>query len=292
MSLLENIVPSSRDGRELHDDIFDELRAFVYQRTGIYFRDNKQYLLESQVGRRLKALDLNTFEDYLDLLRNGHAKDELPHLFNAVTINETSFFRHPKQYEAVIQTVLPELLEGQTGRPHVRLWSAACSTGDEPYTLALLIHDRLAPRFPDARFDIVGSDINTDVFDEARSGRYSAHAVRNVPASYLRSYFTQEGDTYTLHRKIRRMVTFYNLNLVDQDAMARLRPFDLIFCANVLIYFDETTKQQVVGDLYKALRPGGFLFVGTSETLHNVTRAFRPVRFDDAIGYKKLDSHA
>lgn len=291
MSLLENVVPSVADESGLSRRAFDELRAFIYDQTGIYFRDNKRYLLESQVGRRLKALDLSSFEEYIELVQNGQRHTELPALVNAVTINETFFFRHPQQYEAITKKLLPELIEARNRPQQVRIWSAACSTGDEPYTIAMLLKEHVQHRFPDTKFDIVGTDINTEVLQTARNGVYGSYAVRNLPAEYLHKYFTPEGDHYVLSPALREMVRFKHLNLTDRYAIQQLRNFDIILCANVLIYFDDETKQSVISNLYNSLRHGGYLFVGTSETLHGVTRAFQPARFNNTIAYKKEDRH-
>lgn len=291
MSLLENVVPSVEDASGLSRRAFDELRAFIYEQTGIYFRDNKRYLLESQVGRRMKTLGLSSFEQYIETVQNGSRHTELPALVNAVTINETFFFRHPKQYDAIAEGLLPKLIRTGPVRRRVRIWSAACSTGDEPYTLALLIKQRVQPYFPDTRFEILGTDINTDVLQTAREGCYGSYAVRNVPPPYLRTYFTSHGDRYVLSPALREMVRFEHLNLTDRHAIQQYRNFDIILCANVLIYFDDETKQRVVSNLYNSLRPGGYFFVGTSETLHGVTRALQPVHFHDTIAYKKEDRH-
>lgn len=291
MSLLENVVPSVADTSSLSRRTFDELRAFIYDQTGIYFRDNKRYLLESQVGRRLKKLGLSSFEQYVELVQNGRRRTELPALVNAITINETFFFRHPKQYEAIAEEVIPDVIARRDGQRPVRIWSAACSTGDEPYTIALLIKDKVQRRFPGTPFEILGTDINTEVLKTAREGMYSDYAVRNVPPAYLDKYFTSQGDRYVLSPALREMVRFEHLNLTDRHAINRFRNFDIILCANVLIYFDDETKQRVISNLYNSLRPGGYLFVGTSETLHGVTQAFHPVRINDTIAYKKEDCH-
>lgn len=291
MSILDNVVSSSpTDASGLSQRSFDALRALIYDHTGIYFRDNKRYLLESQVGRRLKALDLPSYEAYLDLVQNGQRHSELPHLVNAITINETFFFRHPKQYRAIAETLVPTLIDEQRAR-QVRIWSAACSTGDEPYTLAMLLNEEVKPHYPGIRFDIMATDINTDVLDTARAGRYGNYAVRNIPDRYLRKYFNEHEDHYEIDRSVRRMVRFQHLNLTDGTAIRRLRPFHIILCANVLIYFDSDTKQAVITNLYDRLQDGGYLFVGTSETLHGVTRAFQPARFDNTIAYQKQDRH-
>jgi chemotaxis protein methyltransferase CheR len=291
MSILDNVVSSSTAGTSgLSDRAFDELRALIYDHTGIYFRDNKRYLLESQVGRRLKSLDLNSYEAYIKLVQNGRGQTELPELVNAITINETFFFRHPHQYDAIVNALLPSLINEQN-RKRVRIWSAACSTGDEPYTLALLINDKVKRRFPTVTFEILGTDINTDVLQTAQQGTYGSYAVRNMPDRYMEKYFHAEGDHYVLCSEVTSMVRFRHLNLTDSDAIRRTRTADIILCANVLIYFDGETKQAVISNLYDRLRQGGYLFVGTSETLHGVTRALRPVRFNNTIAYQKEDRH-
>lgn len=291
MSILDNVVSSSAaEASGLSRKTFDELRALIYEHTGIYFRDNKRYLLESQVGRRLKALDVASYEAYVELVQNGRRKSELPALVNAITINETFFFRHPQQYEAIVDDLLPALI-AQHNRRRVRIWSAACSTGDEPYTLALLLNEVKRDRFPNVRFEILGTDINTAVLATARDGTYSAYAVRNTPERYLKKYFHVQGDRYTLSRDVTKMVRFKHLNLTDTRAIRQMRTFDIILCANVLIYFDRDTKQAVISNLYDRLRRGGYLFVGTSETLHGVSRALQPVRFQNTIAYQKEDRH-
>ncbi|GIV61230.1 MAG: chemotaxis protein [Rhodothermaceae bacterium] len=291
MSLLAQLnlptrQPTASGRSELSEPLFEQFRRFIYEQTGIYFQDNKKYLLESRVSRRLAATGKKDYQEYYQLLLNGGAARELPELINAVTINETFFFRTPPQFEILEHHILPELAEQRAGGT-VRLWSAACSTGDEPYSLALLIRDRLQARYPAVRFEIIGTDINTEVLETARAGSYGPRAVRNVPPPMLSRYFEAGQDRYTLRPEIRNMVTFRHLNLADRAAMATMRNVDLILCANVLIYFDNRAKQQVVASLYNSLNPGGYLLVGFSETLYGVTQAFQPVRFDKTIAYKK-----
>lgn len=293
MSLLEQLNISARNESALSEATFEELRSFIYDKTGIYFPENKRYLLESRIGRRLSVLGLPDYETYVHALQNGTAHSELPALINSITINETFFFRQPNQYEVLEGELIPALMKqkNENGAPHIRIWSAACSSGDEPYSVALLVKERLQPRYPRATFEIVGTDINTDVLDKARSGIYTEYAVRNLPPRYTK-YFEEDGNRYVLDPEIRRMVTFERVNLVDRTAMRRMRGFDVIFCANVLIYFDDEAKQQVVSLLYNSLNTGGYLFVGFSETLYGVTQAFQPVRFAKTIAYKKGDRYA
>ncbi len=274
---------------KMPDDMFNQLRNFIYSRTGIFFADNKKYLLESRVGRRLTALGLKSFREYFVTLMNGTGAAEMPLLVNAITINETFFFRNEPQFDALERILVPELIEKKraTGSNKIRIWSAASSTGEEPYTIALIIKEKLQPRYPTVRFEVVGTDINTQVLDVARRGVYKEYSIRNVPRNYMTKYFSQNGDKFILNDDVRRSVDFRQLNLFDKDAMRVMRDFDVVFAANVLIYFDFNSKQAVVSSIYNSLNKGGYFFVGYSETLYGLSQAFKPVHYDKAIAYRK-----
>ncbi len=171
----------------LAEDLFRRLRTYIYERTGIFFADNKKYLLESRVNRRLSALGIGSFEDYYRALMNGSGSSELPHLINNITINETFFFRNEPQFAAIENHILPQLImqRRQNGINRIRLWSAAASSGEEPYTLALIIREKFQPRFPAIKFEIVGTDINTQVLDVAKRGIYKEYSIRNIPMEFL-----------------------------------------------------------------------------------------------------------
>ena len=279
--------PSAAEA-SLSRQTFDRLRDLVREHAGIDFPDEKRYLLESRVRPRLLAQDVPDFETYADRLEQGDTR-EIARLVNAVTINETAFFRHPSQFEALEDTILPELvrLHQQERSGPMRLWSAACSAGDEAYSLAILIRESLAPRHPRMDYEIVGTDIDTAVLEEARAGRYRKRSVRNVPPAYLRDYFDQSGEAFVVDPAIRDMVEFRPLNLTDARDMRRMRNFDLIMCANVLIYFNETSKKDVLQGLYRSLRPGGYLFVGGSEALGGLDVPLEPVRHEGALAYRR-----
>ncbi|MCS3656243.1 CheR family methyltransferase [Salinibacter ruber] len=267
---------------------FNRLRDLVREHAGIDFPDEKRYLLESRVKPRLLAQEVPDFETYADRLEQGDTR-EIARLVNAVTINETAFFRHPSQFEALEDTILPELvrLHQQEWSGPMRLWSAACSAGDEAYSLAILIRDTIGPRHPRMEYEIVGTDIDTEVLEEARAGRYRKRSVRNVPPAYLRDYFDRSGEAFVVDPAIRDMVEFRPLNLTDAQDMRRMRNFDLIMCANVLIYFNETSKKNVLQGLYRSLRPGGYLFVGGSEALGELDVPLEPVRHEGALAYRR-----
>ena len=267
---------------------FNRLRDLVREHAGIDFPDEKRYLLESRVKPRLLAQEVPDFETYADRLEQGDTR-EIARLVNAVTINETAFFRHPSQFEALEDTILPELvrLHQQERSGPMRLWSAACSAGDEAYSLAILIRETIEPRHPRMDYEIVGTDIDTAVLEEARAGRYRKRSVRNVPPAYLRDYFDRSGEAFVVDPAIRDMVEFRPLNLTDAQDMRRMRNFDLIMCANVLIYFNETSKKDVLQGLYRSLRPGGYLFVGGSEALGGLDVPLEPVRHEGALAYRR-----
>jgi len=288
MSILQNIPVAGRRPSKLDAPTFETLRAFIYDKTGIYFQDNKRYLLESRVSRRLKALQLDSFADYARQVTTRGPRGELGHLINAITINETFFFRHQAQYDVLVDHLIPNLIAERGERCRLRFWSAASSTGEEAYSLALLFEEKVKPRYPNVRLDIVATDIDTNAIQEARDGLYNSYATRNVPEAWLRKYFTAEERGHRLSADIRRRVRFKQVNLADRLAMQRMRNFDVIFCANVLIYFDDTSKQQVVGSLYNSLGAGGYLFVGFSESLYGVTQAFHAVRIDKTTAYQKV----
>lgn len=280
-------LPASSPKTTLSEETFSRLRSIITDQTGIRFRDNKRYLLESQLFRRLTELDLPSFEDYLHFIQNGHCENELPHLISAITINETSFFRHPVHYEVIKDELVPSLIEqNNRASPRVRFWSTACSTGDEPYSLAILVKEHLAPRYPNVRFEIVASDIDVGALATARRGTYGTYAVRHLPR-YAQKYFTKTDDGYQLDAELRRMVTFRHLNLTDPQPLPFLRNFDIVLCANVLIYFHREAKRIALKHVYDNLTPNGTLLIGVTETLTEYTQAFHPVRVGDALVYQK-----
>ena len=274
---------------ELSDNTFNELRNFIYDQCGIYYTDNKKYLLEARVAKRIASNKLSSFEDYLTFLRSPMGRNELNELFDAITINETYFFRAPQQFEAFETHIVPEILATRQNlfNPVFRIWSAAASTGEEAYTLAIIVAEKLKTIYPRVQFQILASDINKSVLEQARQGVYKEYSVRNIPQHLLKKYFTQQGGNYILNDEIKQMVKFMNINLYDAQQMRTVTNCDVIFCCNVLIYFDMPSKQQVVTHLYNSLNKGGYLFIGYSESLHGISKAFKLVHFPKAMAYQK-----
>ncbi|MEW6719458.1 MAG: protein-glutamate O-methyltransferase CheR [Thermodesulfobacteriota bacterium] len=268
----------------LQDGTFRDLRDYIYAQTGIFVPDSKKYFLENRLSRRIQENKLSGFDEYLPFLRsNGNG--ELKVLFGAVTTNETYFFREPQQFDVFTKHVLPRVLDRKRNK-EIRVWSAACSSGEEPYTVAAILKETA----PTVRADIIGSDISEGVLQSARRGIYSSYAVRIVPPYYQQKYFRSAGETYEFDASLRNTVKFMNINLIDEKSVRAVRDADVIFCRNVLIYFDDRSKRKAVSLLYDALAPNGFLMVGTSESLHNVTRALQPTVIDRVVLYQKAGS--
>jgi chemotaxis protein methyltransferase CheR len=271
------------------DETFRELRDIIYNNSGIYYADSKKHILENRILKRLEVLKFNSLLEYISYIKLPTNKDELRNLFDAITVNETYFFRSEQQFDALEKIIIPELIKnkGATGQPVIRIWSAACASGEEPYTIALIILEKLKPIYPNIQFQILGSDISNNALDVARAGIYREYSVRNMPEPYLKKYFTLKDGLYYLKDEVKRIVRFSNINLIEQSQVRLVSNCDVIFCANVLIYFDIPAKQKVVSYLYDALNLGGILFIGYSESLHGITKAFKLIHLPKAIAYKK-----
>ncbi len=275
---------------QMTDETFRLLRDFIYEHSGIYFSDNKKSQLENRLSLRLRANNLPDFDKYYYMLKyDPQASKELRALFDSVTTNETSFFRSPPQIQAFQEKALPEIMErrAEKGEKILRLWSAGCSTGDEPYTMGIVIKEILSEKIKEWDIKIFASDISEKALKSARASTYNEYTLRSVPPEIKTKYFTQSGSQFTVCDEIRMLVELQYLNFNDTKRVKLMRGFDIIFCRNVLIYFDDDAKKRFVAQLYDNLNPGGYLFIGHSESLHNISRAFKLVHFPGALGYKK-----
>lgn len=269
---------------------FKALREYIYSKCGIYFSDSKQYFLENRLGRRLTELGVPSYQGYLDLVQSPKGRDEMRQLFNEVTTNETSFWRNPPQIEAFQKVVLPEAarLAKARGVSKVRIWSAACSSGEEPYTLAMVCLDEKDNSLRGMAVEILATDISDKVLGQAQEGKYGAYTLRNLTPEQLARYFIDRGsEVFEVVPELRKMVSFRNANLVDYPTYKSLGTFDVIFCRNVLIYFDEPVKAQVLKGFHEQLNPNAYLMVGHSESIHAFGTGFELLHFSKAMGYRK-----
>jgi len=290
-SLFSKTITLKKD-QKVSDDEFRQLRDFIYEQCGIYIADNRKYLIENRLANRLKDLNLKTFGEYYYFLRyDARKRQELSKLFEVVTTNETSFYRNPPQLKVFEESVLPPLLDDlrKKRQKKLRIWSAGCSTGEEPYTIAMILHDVLKSEIATWDIKISANDLSEAVLMSARRGIYTEYALRTTPKEVVSRYFTQTDLTYKVNPEVKRLVNFGQINLSDRMQLKRVEPSHIVFCRNVIIYFDDNMKKQVIGSFYDNLLPGGSMLIGHSESLHNITRAFKPEHHKGAIVYRKLE---
>jgi chemotaxis protein methyltransferase CheR len=273
----------------LTQETFDKFRTLIYEKTGIHMREGKQILVSNRLRKRVAQLHLAGYEEYYELLTSGNqAQQEMPHFIDAVSTNETYFFREDKHFDALSRVILPELLSKEK---HVRIWSAGCSTGEEAYTLRI-VADEAARAAGGADVQIVGTDINTTVIGRAREGIYFDRALRLVPAPLLARYFMPAGDgAYQVRPEARARVQFMVHNLFTDPPPAER--INVIFCRNVMIYFDKRTQAMLVDGIFaRAIHPEGYLFIGHSESISGFSKRFRYAAIHKAPIYRPKKEEA
>jgi chemotaxis protein methyltransferase CheR len=260
---------------------------YFYRRTGISFGDNKRYYVDKRLLDRINKTGAESFDRYFDRLRRRDSAAEIEHLINLFTINETYFYREEHQFDCLVQNILPELVEQRRAGDRIRIWSMPCSTGEEPYSIAIHLLENWA-RVDDFNIEIIASDIDTNVLRAAAAGLYDARSLQRLPRELVRRYFTPvAGDQWRLIDAIRQSVRFTQLNASDEAAMRAVSQVDVIFCRNMLIYFDDRSRRQTVELFYDALVQGGFICLGHSESMSRISPLFTVRGFAQAIVYQK-----
>jgi chemotaxis protein methyltransferase CheR len=268
------------------EEQFRLLRDLVHQHCGLTFGDETRYLLERRLAPRLEALGLASFAEYHRFLRYDPGRDaELEEAVDLLTTNETYFYREPYQLNAFAREILPACARTLQRERRLRILSAGCSTGEEPYTLAVLVRD--SKLFEGWDVEIVGADISRRCLAAARAGAYGEHAFRTPAAEPMRRWFRLRGGKWVIDDAIRRMVRFTRENLLDPGALAAISRVDVLFCRNVMIYFDVATRRPVLRRFHRLLRDGGWLLLGHSESLLNVTADFEIVHLESDLVYRK-----
>jgi len=268
------------------------IRDLVYQVAGIFHPDNKLRLLFDRCGRRMKELKTQSLREYFECLTIKPARQtELIALLNEITIGETCFFRSQPQLDALRTIVIPKVLEAKSKFPlrRLRIWSAGCSTGEEPYTLSILMLEEAQRRLKDWKIEILATDLNERSLAHAKNAIYGTYSTRNLTPYYRQKYFVPEGDQLQVQPTVRESISFSRLNLSDDSRMTFMKSLDVIFCCNVLIYFDLVSKRRVIQHFYNNLLPHGYLFLGHSESLYGVNEDFRLVHLPGATAYIKGD---
>lgn len=266
----------------LSDREFQRFSGFIYDHAGIKMPPAKKTMLEARLQKRLKANSIASFEEYSNFVFSPEGRTtELIHLIDVVTTNKTDFFREPGHFDFMVKVALPAILQARAGvsRDPVRIWSAGCSTGEEPYTLAMVLSEFAADN-PDFRAAITASDICTQVLQTAKTGIYPEERTDPIPLNLKKKYLMRSRERskslVRISPRLRSLVSFRRINFMDDD-FGISEKMDIIFCRNVVIYFDKKTQQNLMQKFYRQLRPGGFLFIGHSETLSGLDVDFKAV---------------
>ncbi|MFY9682364.1 MAG: protein-glutamate O-methyltransferase CheR [Candidatus Sulfotelmatobacter sp.] len=276
---------------ETADPVYRQIRDLVYKVSGIYKADDKLYLLADGCGRRMKQLAARTPREYWDHLTAQPNRDgELRQLLNEITIGETCLFRSQPQLDALRKVILPELVAEKTKQitKRLRIWSAGCSTGEESYTLAMNLLEENERLLKGWTVEILATDLNDRSVETAKAGIYGDYALRSTTDYFRRKYFAiVDEKKLQVRPEVKKLVSFSRLNLQDDSKMLFMKGMDLIFCCNVLIYFDGASKSKVINHFFSNVNFGGYLFLGISESLMKLNDQFHLVHFPGAIGYWK-----
>jgi len=267
----------------MSDDEFRLFRNLIHQECGLYFSDNKKVFLSSRIAKRVAARSLPSFYRYYRYLEEAaDRRAELLLLLDLLTINETSFFRNLPQFRLLADVVVPDLLKARPAGAALRVWSAGCSTGEEPYSIAMTLLERLPADRP---FQIFASDLSLSALERAVAGVYPESAVRGVESTRLARFFEIRAEGYAVRPQVKRNVIYDFHNLKHDNG---LRDMDLVFCRNVLIYFDADEQKRILVRFIRALRPGGYLFLGHSESVQGLSTELKFVHRDKGTAYRRV----
>ena len=272
-------------------DELGRLADFLYRRTGMVFGEAKRYYVQRRVDERMRATGAKTFASYFARLRSD-ANGEIEQFVNAFTVNETYFYREVHQLRCLTGDLLGQRLERKPRGETIRIWSAPCSTGEEPYSIAIWLLENWS-EVDRWNIEIIGSDIDTQALGAAQAGLYGRRALMRLTPHLVERYFGQaDEEHWRIVDDLRQSVSFFPVNLMDTSETRRHGQFDVIFCRNVLIYFDEASRRRAAENLYENLAPGGFICLGHTESMSRISPLFDVRRFADAIVYQRPEEGA
>ncbi|MEA2106497.1 MAG: CheR family methyltransferase [Bacteroidota bacterium] len=255
---------------QMTSDDFDRLSKFIFQQSGIKMPPVKKVMLQSRLQKRLRELKITSFKEYADFVFSEEGqKNEIIHMLDVVSTNKTDFYREPVHFDFLTQTILPEFIETNNFNKNFKVWSAGCSSGEEPYTIAIALNE-FKNNYPNFNYSILGTDISSQILQKAFLAVFKEERIVNIPLELKRKYFLRSKDrinkTVRVIRDLRDKVEYRRLNFMDETYNIS-DIFDVIFCRNVLIYFNRDTQEQVINKLCNKLKKGGYLFIGHSESI-------------------------
>jgi len=267
---------------------FQLIRDLIYEKSGIYFKKEKSYFVENRLRNRMEALNFDSAREYCRFIKYDSIGEEINLFLDLLTISETYFFRNYPQLKSFAEEVIPLIQEKKRRSPVkiLKIWSAGCSTGEEPYTLGIIVREMMQ-EFSAWNVQIMATDISQKALRFARRGVYGERPLKDVPLVYREKYFTPHNGQYAISEEIKRIVRFGYLNLINEAKIRTVTGVDVLFCRNVLIYFDDKSRKQVVNSLYDSLSKGGYIFLGHSESMSRISAAFKLVRLKNSFVYMK-----
>jgi chemotaxis protein methyltransferase CheR len=268
------------------DEEFQKVCDFLYRRTGMLFSLSKRYYVQRRIAERMSDLRIGSFPTYFHYLR-GDADGEIEKFINAFTVNETYFYREEHQLRCLSSDLLNERVKARKKGEALRIWSVPCATGEEPYSIALWLLENW-PEVDVQDIEIIGSDIDTECLAAAMQGEFGQRALMRLSPGLIEKYFVSAGaDRWRIVPDLRQSVQFTKANLMDPQETRRHGAFDVVFCRNVLIYFDDASRRTAAENLYESLLPGGFICLGHTESMSRISPLFEVRRFSDAIVYQR-----
>lgn len=290
MSTTTTIVQHNDEASAPPDPTLIRIRDLIYKSCGIFMPDNKFYFLKDRCSRRLKTVTTDSLRAYYEMLTTSSDRDaEVRNLLNEITVGETCFFRSPQQISALRKVVLPQVMapKEKLSFRRLKIWSAATSTGEEPYTLAMVLLEEADKLLKGWSWEINATDLNDNSLTKAKEGIYDTYSLRNIPPYFRQKYFQARGQEFAISPEVKKHVVFSRLNLHDESKMLFMQGYDIVFCANCLIYFDGASKRRTVHHFYNSLVTGGYFFTGQSESLYGVSDEFHLVHFPGATAYMR-----
>ncbi|MBV5300474.1 MAG: chemotaxis methyltransferase CheR [Pseudomonadota bacterium] len=270
----------------ISEEDFSKFKEFFYRKTGMQFENSKRYFVDKRLIERIEATNSGSFRSYFVMLRFETTGEELQKLVNLMTVNETYFFREEYQFKCLVDSILPEIVRKKKDDSPIRIWSVPSSSGEEAYSIAiyLLEHWSGIDRWD---VEIISSDIDTEIISQAKKGHYSPRSVQNLPDKILHKYFTYKNEGYQICRDLQQAVEFTRVNIMEPLEVRSYRNMDVIFCRNLLIYFDDVSRRYAAEMFFDAMKAGGFVCLGHSESMSRISSLFRVCKFPEAIVYQK-----
>ncbi|MEI7839244.1 MAG: protein-glutamate O-methyltransferase CheR [Methylococcaceae bacterium] len=270
----------------INDEDFLKFKEYFYRKTGMLFENSKRYFVDKRLIERIQITESESFRGYFNMLRFESSGNELQNLVNIMTVNETYFFREEYQFKCLVNSLLDEITAKKTDKSPIRIWSVPSSSGEEPYSIAIYLLEHWAG-IHDWDVEILSSDIDTAIIAQAKRGNYSSRSVQHLPKNILTKYFKYQDEGYQICDDLRGAVEFSRVNIMNAFEVRPYRDIDVIFCRNLLIYFDDTARRQSAEMFFDAMKPGSFVCLGHSESMSRISSLFRVRKFPDAIVYQK-----